>query len=120
MKFVNLTPHQVVIWNPRMGDQEVVIPSSGEARVDSQLIRLAEVVDDTTGISIPLITFDSAYVYGLPEPKHGVMFIVSKAVRVAHPDRHDLASPDVTSHNAVYEGKNLVSVPGLVVNPRRK
>lgn len=118
MKLINLVKHPVVIYNPRMGDQEIVIPSSGEARVDSQLVRLAEVTDDATGMAVPLISFENDFVYGLPEPKEGVLLIVSKAVRVAHPTRYDLASPDVTSSDTVYEDGRIRSVPGLVVNRR--
>ena len=116
MRFVNLTAHPVVIYNQRMGDQEVVIPSSGEARVDSKLIRLAEVTEENTGVKIPLIAFDSSSTVGLPDPKDGVIFIVSKAVRVAHADRCDLASPDVTADGSRFVNGKLQSVPGLVVN----
>jgi len=119
MKLLNLTPHDIVIWNTRMGDQEVVIPSSGEARVDSKLIRLDKITDDDTGVDVPLISFECDYAYGLPEPAEGVMIIVSKALRQAYPHRMDLASPDVTSSESVFVGKTLRSVPGLVVNSRR-
>ena len=121
MKFVNLTDdHVVVIYNAKMGAQEVHIHNTGIARVSSKLVKLAEVVDDDSGMPIRLIAFTEHETYGLPEPIDGTIFIVSKAVREANPERYDLASPDVTAQEAVAVGGIVKSVPGLVMNIRRK
>jgi hypothetical protein len=67
-----------------------------------------------------LIGFDCVGVSGLPAPQEGVMLIVSKDTRQAFPERTDLCSPDVTSKDAVFEGRKVRSVPGFIVNlPRR-
>ena len=117
VKFINLSDHEVVIHNARMGDQElVIVPSGKEARVESKLLRLASVTETHTQLSVPVITFEDHYVYGLPEPAEGIIYIVSAAVRKALPHRTDLASPDGTSSECEWDGRKLRSVPGLVMN----
>lgn len=120
MRFINLTKdHVVVVYNPRLSSAEVHVVNSGVARVESQLLRYEPVVDENSGEPIQLIAFVDDITYGLPEPEEGTIYIVSKAVREANRDRTDLASPDVTSVEAGFEGGKLRSVPGLVVNARR-
>jgi hypothetical protein len=123
MIFINLCGkdhEEVVLHTPAMGDQEIVYPKRGEARLHSEVIRVATVEDADTGLLVPLIGFDCVGVSGLPAPQEGVMLIVSKDTRQAFPERTDLCSPDVTSKDAVFEGRKVRSVPGFIVNlPRR-
>jgi hypothetical protein len=80
-RFVNLTPHEVNIG-------ALDVPASGTvARV---LVEHREI-----GQHAGVLLVDGAYgkVTNLPEPKNGVLYIVSAAVRCALPQRHDLASP---------------------------
>lgn len=78
---INLTPHVI---NLIPGGE---IPSSGVARC-SQFEVVLDVID---GIKITKQTFGE--VTGLPEPRDGVYYIVSKIVAQACPDRHDLLIP---------------------------
>ena len=88
MKFVNLTPHTINIYNT---EKELVmsIPSSGVARcaVEKRQISNAE------GVAL----FETAYgaVEGLPEmdTTYGTIIIVSLLVRQAMASRTDLYSP---------------------------
>lgn len=80
-RFVNLTPHEVNI-----GD--VAFPASGTvARV---VVEHHEIGEHS---GVPLLVGCYGEVSNLPEPKDGVLYIVSSAVRTAIPSRKDLASP---------------------------
>lgn len=104
MELVNLTPHPVRLL---LGDgTEVVIPPSG------QVARCAEVVEEVGSIvlegqRVPVVRKRFGKVYGLPEPREGVAYIVSRPVaQVAR--RADLLVPDA-----------LVRENGFVVGCRR-
>ena len=80
-RLVNLTPHEVNI-----GDLD--FPASGTvARV---VVEHLEIGDHA---GIPLLVGSYGEVSNLPEPKEGVLYIVSAAVRTALPQRKDLGSP---------------------------
>lgn len=80
IKFVNLTPHAIVV-----GD--TAIPSDGIVRVSEK----TEVIDNINGVDITKRTMGN--VQGLPESEDGVWYIVSLMVAQALPVRTDLLVP---------------------------
>jgi hypothetical protein len=117
--FRNLTPHRVTIFPPKSMDHVVHIPTArvisaaeaancppGElhypeswhiepdetpARVEVHEKPISVAGDVYRGI--PLSVVDYGDVTGLPAPVLGTIYIVSYMVRMACPDRYDLASP---------------------------
>lgn len=88
MKIVNLTPHDVVIFDIN-GDKHVY-PSEGVARVDTTDMPMPSLGE------IPVVSFPiPGPVTGLPGPTSGVAFIVSLMV-ADHPNvrgRTDVFAP---------------------------
>ena len=82
MKLINLTPHKINITG-----YGIVEPSGILARSYSHLMLL----DTLQGV--PIMVSELGGVSNLPDPKRGVMYIVPSHVRIAVPDRGDLASP---------------------------
>lgn len=89
MNFVNLTPHELNIYN-RDGEHVTDIEPSGDTvRVDVS----RDVVDEIG--DIPILETEYGEVDGLPEPEEGVVYIVSGFVKT-HPSvesREDVYSP---------------------------
>jgi len=86
VEFVNLTPHAVNIQ--REDGTMLVVPPSGE------LARRAETRESCAplaGIRTSRVVFGE--VTGLPEPREGVIYIVSGLVLAAVPDRADVVAP---------------------------
>lgn len=102
---VNLTPHTLSIYD---GETLVVtLPPSGQvARVSIETQRLS-VMD-----KVPLYVQQPGEVVGLPEPD-GALFVVSALVRLAVPNRRDVASPGELVRN---EAGQPVGCKGLVLN----
>ncbi|WP_347246160.1 hypothetical protein [Thermogutta sp.] len=110
MKLINLTPHAICV---RSGDQEVVIPPSGQiARVKVDYRPHEIIVVD--GLSIPVSLELKAEVEGLPDPQPNTRYIVSRVVLDACLERTDLMVPD-TSRAIRDEKGNIVAVPGFIV-----
>lgn len=86
MKFINLTPHDVVIVS-KDGKTKTIKASGDIARVDTN----EKLIDNIGGVDIYRTTYGS--VNGLPSKKEGVGYIVSGVVRAALPKRKDLFSP---------------------------
>ena len=84
---VNLTPHKVVLFTPE-GNQVEIPPEGTTPRVRMEVREAGEV------LGIPVVETYAAGVEGLPEPRPGVLYIVSRAVAQAAPDRDDLTVPD--------------------------
>lgn len=89
---VNLTPHAITIVSD--GGNSVTVPPSGEvARVTTTTRRLG-----SSG-GVQFFAQETGETTGLPPEvpsEHGGhlrVFIVSSLVRLAHPERRDLASP---------------------------
>lgn len=101
MQIVNLTPHTL---NMVTGDVGTDIPSSGLARVTpSPDMDLGTI--EVNRVSIPLYaTSMSGAVTGLPEPHDGVMFVVSRQVYDACPNRTDL----LITHQAIRDGGRII------------
>jgi hypothetical protein len=87
-RFVNLTPHMVSVFS--QGGVEYEFPSEGVARVDETELQVVRV---HAGVEIRQTQYGE--VAGLPEPREGVVYIVSPMVRKRLPQRTDLASPDL-------------------------
>jgi hypothetical protein len=100
----NLTPHAIHLHNA--GHIET-LPSVGVARVTETRAPVGAVD------GLPLEVASHGAVEGLPEPREGVLLIVSAMVRSALPDRTDLASPGEVVRDAA--GK-VVGCRTLTVN----
>ena len=85
MKFINCTPHKIVV-NTDGGFIEIE-PSGQVARI-SQTNEVVSVID---GIKM----FKTKYGDGvnIPEPQSDTLFIVSTVVKNAYPERNDLVVP---------------------------
>jgi len=87
MKLVNLTPHKVTLVKP--DGSQIEIPPEGRCpRVRMEVREAGEV------LGVPVVETVAAGVEGLPEPRPGVYYIVSRAVAAACPGRDDLLVPD--------------------------
>lgn len=86
MNIVNLTPHAIVVLLSD-GSQRTIPPSGHVARASQ---RSAPV---TVADGIPLVKVEYGLVEGLPPTEAMTLYIVSAIVRLAMPDRYDLASP---------------------------
>lgn len=109
MKFINLTPHEVVIANPFMN--LAFKPSGSVARVEMTYEKkLIEVeVAEGMNLSIPCQTTPRAKVLNLPEPKEGILYIVSSYVAQIV-KREDLVSPLTDNSAERDENGNILSV----------
>lgn len=106
MELVNLTPHTVNILS---SDESVVnVPPSGAV---ARVATLSKKVGSLEGID--LFAQEVGEVQGLPAPEAGKLFVVSAMVRLAHPERKDLASPGELVRNSAGQP---VGCRGLVVN----
>lgn len=103
MKFINLTPHEVNIYNE---DKELVLnlPSSGQVRLATTR-RLVQTLDH-----VPLYEVAFNYVEGLPEWEADTILVVPLVVRQHIADRNDLYSPGELLRN---EAKQPVGCIGL-------
>lgn len=94
MKFVNLTPHDVVLRSDD-GTREVTFPSSGIVRCSTSRINLP----DLDGW--PVSRTEMGPPVGLPEPEEGVYYIVSFVVlQSLRGTRADLLAPDTTQYGS--------------------
>lgn len=88
MNFINLTPHDVNIVDGD-GEEGRTIPATGKvARVEMTTKKVGEVGD------VPITTTVTGEVVGLPSPNDNEMYIVSRVVASALPERKDLVFPD--------------------------
>ncbi len=100
VKFLNYTPHRIVLNN---GDS---YPSVGVARVSS-----THTEPNEHGIA----TVRFGEVENLPAPAEGVYYIVSALVRAALPEREDLVAPATGHPDTVRNDRgHIVSVPCFV------
>ena len=87
MKLINLTPHTINIVNDD-GNPIVNVPASGSL---ARCKQVETVVGKVDGIQITRQEFGE--VEGLPGPADNVMYIVSRLVKAACPDRDDVVTP---------------------------
>lgn len=112
MKFVNLTPHEIVVRLPDGTDR--VFPSEGNARV---AVRQKE---HAKWDGIPIFSNYYGGVEGLPDYQTDTCYIVSlmviNALKAESPDgiiRGDVVSPD-SGPTAIREDGKIVAVRGFV------
>ena len=84
---INLTPHDVNICDDHGRILKIYRASGMVARSPNEY----RTVDMINGV--PLVTRREDYVIGLPEPKEGVMYIVSNIILNICSDRTDLIAP---------------------------
>ena len=99
--FVNLCGHDVVI---EFDNRTLRVVASGTvARCSSETVRLG------TFDGVPLTETRYFNPVGVPEPKDGVMYIVSKIVKECYPNRDDVVFPNETKRNGttVYSCQSL-------------
>ena len=85
-KLVNLTPHAVNIVKAT-GSKMDLAPTGNIARCSQS----NEMVGSINGIAITRQVFGD--VVGLPEPQEGTLYVVSRLVAAACPERNDLVIP---------------------------
>ena len=112
MKWVNLTPHKILLYRPD-GSVEEVPPSGRVVRVKEEREEVGEVG------GLPVFSSSFGEVEGLPDPEPGVYLLVSRPVLEAlkGSGRVDVLAPD-TGVGAVRskEGK-IVGVKALLSTP---
>lgn len=98
VKLVNLTPHTVnLIHRDQVAPDETfnVPPSGTVARVAMQSRCIDTLILGEYGeAAVRLMVVSPGPVEGLPAPEPGVLYIVSRVVLSASPDRDDLVVPD--------------------------
>ena len=86
MELINLCPHKVDILCED-GSVLTIAPSGIVPRCSQTEVKVASV----NGIAITKQTYGE--VYDLPDPVEGTLYIVSRMVAAAMPNRHDLVIP---------------------------
>ena len=113
MPFVNLTPHEITIYDQTKSEVVLrVAPSGQPLRIPMEMGEVA-VCD---GVPIRSTAYLAAF--ELPTPEADTVFIVSNVVLAALRDhgldRTDFAAPDNSPFGAVRDGQgNLLGVTGL-------
>jgi hypothetical protein len=100
---VNLTPHDVVIYD--QSGKNIIMqipPTAPAARVQSETL----VIDDIDGVPVTCIKYGK--VENLPEPREGTVYIVSMLVQQALPQRTDLLRPDTSPQNVVRDAAGQI------------
>lgn len=91
-KIINLTPHDVTIFDDDGKTKLATIPPSGDvARVS--MTRQQTGVVKFSGMIVPVFVSTAGEVTGLPDAQDGAIFLVSALVRLALKDRRDVFSP---------------------------
>jgi len=85
--FVNLTPHEIKIYDENDQLVATVPPSGTVARVSVTYKKVGRFE------MAPLYKAKYGSVEDLPDPKPGIMYIVSGMVKAAIPDREDVTAP---------------------------
>lgn len=111
MRIINLTPHAIGLATE---DGVVTIPASGTvARVAVSVSPAGEIETDYGRVPLVRLTYGDPV--GLPDPQDGVVYIVSKVVADALPDRPDLVYPDTSPESAIRnDAGQIVAVRRLV------
>ena len=104
VELINLTPHPIVVDNGSA--RKVYEPSGVVARVETE----STVVGEVDGFDV---VTNRVLGHNVPDPKEGVVYIVSAMVLALLSDRTDLVAPD-TGKAARNEQGHIVSVPGFV------
>jgi len=107
VKFVNLTPHEVVVFDSTGQNIILRIPPSGQvARVSVA----SEVVGEVNGIPIRKTVYGD--ILDLPEPRSNTIYIVSTIVLIAAKEkgiyRRDLIAPDTNPDSVIRDPQGRV------------
>lgn len=87
---INATPHPLNICVE--GEQVLYLPVSGVvARAASATQQYGEIT--VNGVRVPLFQTRFGALEGLPEPREGVVYVVSALAAAAAPERNDLLTP---------------------------
>jgi hypothetical protein len=100
VKLINLTPHEVVVYDQTGQNIVLRIPPSGKvARVSVS----TETVGEINGVAVRKTTYGD--IQDLPDPQPGVIYVVSTLVLIALKDkgiiRTDIVSPDTNPDSAL-------------------
>jgi len=112
VKLVNLTPHELNVYNSE-GKVILSIPPPKDVPVPRVSIK-SEVVGtiDVDGIEIPVRRITYGDVENLPPPEEGTVYVVSTFVILALKEkgieRKDLLSPDTNPDSAVRDSSGKV------------
>ena len=94
MKIINLTPHALtIVYGENNMEKYVIEPSGNVARVAAHTENIGSNTTDD-GFTIPLTTTVFGEVENLPEPKDGMIYVVSSLVAGRVPDRQDVMIPN--------------------------
>ena len=101
MKFVNYTPHDIVL------NDGTIYPSLGSARVSAEFRQMNEI----------LYSQKFGDIIGLPEPEENTIYIVSSIVLSAAKEagRRDCVAPATGHPDCIRENGFIKSVPGFVL-----
>jgi len=114
MKFVNLTPHQIVIET--IYGSRMVLPSEGVARVASKPGECLGNEDYVALYSSP----SYGQVEGLPPPQDYTCYIVSAMVAARCVGRCDVFSPGTGPNDGAIRGNGqIVAVTRLIQAPQQ-
>ena len=106
MKYINITPHAIHLVCA--DGSQVEIPASGIiARVSEQMVPVREDI-------VPLVQSKFGEVVNLPDPQLGVMYITSRIVMSACPNRRDLCAPGSLTRDP--DGR-ITGCTNLIVQP---
>jgi hypothetical protein len=107
VEFINLTPHEMVIYDEEGKNVILRIPPSGKiARVatDSRIIGKVD--------NIPVRKTVYGEIIGLPDPRPNTIYLVSTVLLMALKEkgihRPDVLSPDTTSDSAVRDEQGRI------------
>jgi len=99
-KFVNLTPHEIVIYDQTGQNIILRIPPSGMV---CRVSTISKIVSEVNGI--PIRKTEYGDVQDLPEPQSDTVYIVSTLVLIALKDkgidRPDVVATDTTSDSVI-------------------
>jgi hypothetical protein len=107
IKFINLTPHEVVVYD-QVGQNIVLrIPPSGTV---SRVSVRSEIVGEVNGVAIRKTTYGD--IVDLPDPQPDTVYIVSTIVLIALQSkgitRTDLLSPDTNPDSVVRDAQGKI------------
>ncbi len=101
-KMVNLTPHPITICDEKCHPVLTLPPSGRVARVRQErkmikILQMIQRIDEVTEdlVMVPVVETEFGEVEGLPDPRKGVVYLVSSVVLEAVKDkRKDVVAPD--------------------------
>ena len=105
-KIVNLTPHTINLCGEDGSVKMSINPSEKIARVSQDTQVVDQIISDGIGVIVTETVFGQ--VENLPEPKEGVIYLVSRLVKSRVPHRNDVLVPDTSSESAVRDSEGRI------------